>query len=224
MYLMEMKKIQEIFNWKFAKEQENLKNKLTEQDYLLILDFQLKSNLFLYEDVLINTTNIYDYLYYRIFEDFLNKYRWNVFDDDAFTHELPMYTDMYTKYTLKALLKNESWKFFFTYLNRWVNKFLHEYFKKSKNSPANSIQANADLLADEEDYHKKTKAKITIMNIIKYIESKIYLKETNKLKKKINILKEKNENDEEISIKDIKKVLDLLPKEIMEEIKIMLIS
>jgi hypothetical protein len=62
------------------------------------------------------------------------------------------------------------------------------------------------------------------MNIIKYIESKIYLKETNKLKKKINILKEKNENDEDISIKDIKKVLDLLPKEIMEEIKTMLIS
>lgn len=224
MYLMEMEKIQDILGGKFAKEQESLKNKLTEQDYLLILDFQLKSTLFLYEDVLSRSTNIYDYLYYRIFEDFLNKYRWNVFNDDAFTHELPMYTDMYTKYTLKALLKNESWKYFFTYLNRWVNKFLHEYFKKSKNWPANSIQANADLIADDVDYHKETKGKLTIANIIQYIESRIHLKETNKLKKKINIIKEKIKNDEDVSIKDLKKVLDLLPNEITEEIKGMLLS
>lgn len=224
MYLIELEKIQEILSWEFIKSQKKLKNQLSEQDYLFILDLQLKSNFFLYDLVYEDLTKSYDYLYYKIFNNFINKYKGQIYDESVFYNDIPLYSDMYTKYTLKALLKNEWGKFFFTYLNRWINKFLSEVYKKMKVMPTNWISLDSDLVADNIDHHKKTSADLTIRRIIDFIEEKVDVTENLTLFKYFKNIKEAIEGEEEIKQKDITKLLENLPKEVYNEIRDMLIS
>lgn len=224
--LIGKEEIKDIILWWLDNDKK--KNSLWTVWYLNVRNFQLKAEMFFMKDNSDNIEKIYQYLYVTFFVSFLQKNKSKIFNIKDFDEDYSYYDEMYIKYTIKALLKNNEGKNFFTYLNRWTNKFLMEYFQKRKKQKENEQYVDEQMLwikMYDSDRHVSQDEDIININII-FVFKKIRddLSLSNEKDKKALVLKldsiiKKIENKETLNYIEIKKVFNKLPKELAEKLK-----